>query len=100
MNEKQMEFIACFVEGIITSAQEHKEYNSYFGFDYIDEVEDSLKYDDLAYTGDEKQEMMKYIQTKLEAEYGYNDVHYGGSEQTVAIDGRIQTLPYQMVIRF
>lgn len=100
MNEKQKELVRGFVEGAITCAQEAMECQTYFGFDYIDELEDSLKYDDLIYTEDEKQEMMKYVQNKLEEEYGNENVWYGGSEQTLPIGGQIQTIHYQLVIRF
>ncbi|PFY13878.1 hypothetical protein [Bacillus pseudomycoides] len=100
MNKKQKDFVERFVDGTITFAQEAADRYSYYGFDYIDELEDSLNNENISYTEDEKQEMKKYIHNKLEEEYGYDNVWYGSSEQTMPIDGRIQTIHYQLVIRF
>lgn len=100
MNEKQMDHVERFVEGTITYAQEAADYRDYYGFDYIDELEDSLNEENISFSDDEKQEMLKYIENKLEEEYGCDDVWYGSPQQVMVIDGRIQTIPYQLVIRF
>lgn len=100
MNEKQMDLVERFVEGTITYAQEAKDYKDYYGFDYIDELEDSLDDENITYTESEKQEMFKYIQNKLEEEFGEENVWYGGSEQLIPINGQIQTIHCQLVIRF
>ncbi|MCR8860384.1 hypothetical protein NQ113_24750 [Bacillus pseudomycoides] len=100
MNEKQIDLVERFVEGTITYAQEAVDYRDYYGFDYIDELEDSLNDENISFSDEEKQEMMKYIQNKLEEEYGYDNVWYGSSEQTMPINGQIQTIHYQLVIRF
>lgn len=100
MNEKQKDFVERFVDGTITYAQEAADCYSYYGFDYIDELEDGLNDEKISFSEEEKQEMMKSIQSKLEEEYGHDNVWYGSSEQTMPIDGRIQTIHYQLVIRF
>ncbi|PEA83811.1 hypothetical protein [Bacillus pseudomycoides] len=101
MNEKQKDFIERFVDGAITYAQMNSDFNSYHGFDYIDELEHELNSENISFSEEEKQEMMKHIQNKFEEEFGYNDVWYNGSsEQTLPINGQIQTIHYQLVIRF
>ncbi|MGG3652549.1 hypothetical protein ABES36_14090 [Bacillus pseudomycoides] len=100
MNKKQKDLVERFVDGTITFVQEAVDSREYYGFDYIDELEDSLNEENISFTEVEKQEMMKYIQNKLEEEYGYDNVWYGSPEQTMPINGKIQTIQYQMVIRF
>ncbi|PFW93920.1 hypothetical protein COL32_14510 [Bacillus pseudomycoides] len=101
MNKKQKDFVERFVDGTIAYAQEAADCYSWYGFDYIDELENELSDEKISFSEEEKQEMMKYIQNKLEEEYGYDNVWYNGSsEQTMPIDGRIQTIHYQLVIRF
>lgn len=101
MNKKQKDLVERFVEGTFTYAQEYADFKEYYGFDYIDELEDALNVENISFSDEEKQEMMKYIQNKLEEEYGYDNVWYNGSsEQTMPINGQIQTIHYQLVIRF
>ncbi|MGE6963862.1 hypothetical protein ACQKIW_29055 [Bacillus thuringiensis] len=100
MNVKQKDLVNRFVDGTVAYAHEAADCQSYYGFDYIDELEESLNIENLSFTEDEKQEMLKYIQNILEEEYGYDNVWYNGSEQRVPINGQIQTLHYQMIIRF
>lgn len=93
--EEVEEFIEDYIKGEIIAVQENLENNSYYGFDYLDEIEDSLK-DEYIYTDEQRIYIENEVLNKLEKEY--KNVYANGCEQLIPIDGRFETVYNQLVI--
>ncbi|WP_276913970.1 hypothetical protein [Aneurinibacillus aneurinilyticus] len=103
MNEKQLDLIKRFVEGTIDSNLYKMDdvedgQDVAIGIDYIDDIEESLEYEGIAYSDDEKEEILSYFLEGMKKEYGEDNVYFGGHEQLVPVNGGFKTVHAQLAI--
>ena len=91
------DFAIRSANGIIDYVDE--ETGPVYSIDYEDALEDGLKDENLSYTEEQKEQMLDMIRSVLEARYGYDNVYYGGFEQSIPIDGQFKSYYGQLAIK-
>lgn len=103
MNEKQLDLIKRFVEGTIDSNLYKMDdveggQDVVIGIDYVDDIEASLECEEIAYSDEQKEEILNYFLNEMKKEYGEDNVYFGGHEQLVPANGGFKTVHAQLAI--
>lgn len=88
MKNELKNFINDYVEGIKITVEEELENNNYYGFDYLDEIEDILKENDIEVNNEDLQQIKDTILQSIIKEYGEDNIYYGSPEHTVSLNGQ------------
>jgi len=97
LTQDHIGIMSRFLEGLLDSMAE--ETGPVYTINYKDVLEDGLKDENIPYTEPQIFEMESKIRRLLEQMYGSKNVYYGGTEQSIPIDGQFKTYHGQLAIR-
>lgn len=101
LTAEQMELVKRFISGIEDNA--HLEESEIYGMDYIEALEIGLEQENISYSDEQKEEMLKQIIKGLENIFGYHNVYYVSPGEIAAlvipVDGQMKTFYVELAIR-